>query len=382
LSIPLTINGAVFEYPVNFDENWGVDATGWAQAVTNGMLQMSGGSFPLTAEVDFGGSFGIKALYLKSRETNIASTGIVRLANASAGIVWRNGTNTGNLVLTTDAGNNLLFNGTPVAQVTLTNAHIFVGNISNIPTDVALSGDATLANTGALTLNTVNGNVGSFTNASITVNAKGLITAASSGTAPVTSVSGTANQITSTGGTTPVLAIANPLTLPGPVIAGGAIAMNANKITGLANGTTSTDAAAFGQIPVFAAAVQTASQIQTTTTSSTFTAATGQSVTITPVSASHRVKVTVSTQIATGSDRVRLTIKRNAVELSGASGFTDTTSAGATALATTISFSYIDSPATTSATTYQVFFRNNDNTTSITCGSTNFVSVIMAEEIA
>ena len=35
---------------------------------------------------------------------------------------------------------------------TLTNTHIFVGNGSNVATDVAMSGDATIANTGALTL--------------------------------------------------------------------------------------------------------------------------------------------------------------------------------------------------------------------------------------
>lgn len=39
-----------------------------------------------------------------------------------------------------------------VATSTLTSAHIFVGNGSNVATDVALSGDATLANTGAMTI--------------------------------------------------------------------------------------------------------------------------------------------------------------------------------------------------------------------------------------
>lgn len=34
----------------------------------------------------------------------------------------------------------------------LTNGHIFVGNASNVATDVAMSGDATIANTGALTI--------------------------------------------------------------------------------------------------------------------------------------------------------------------------------------------------------------------------------------
>lgn len=69
----------------------------------------------------------------------------------------------------------------PYSPSALTNTHIFVGNGSNVATDVALSGDATLANTGALTLATVNSNVGTFTNSTITVNAKGLITAASTG---------------------------------------------------------------------------------------------------------------------------------------------------------------------------------------------------------
>lgn len=38
------------------------------------------------------------------------------------------------------------------ASSTLTNTHIFVGNVSNVATDVAMSGDATISNTGAVTV--------------------------------------------------------------------------------------------------------------------------------------------------------------------------------------------------------------------------------------
>jgi hypothetical protein len=79
----------------------------------------------------------------------------------------------------------------------LTSADIFVGNGSNVATATALSGDATLNNTGVLTLSTVNSNVGSFGSStsipSFTVNAKGLITAASGNAviAPAGTLSGT-----------------------------------------------------------------------------------------------------------------------------------------------------------------------------------------------
>lgn len=49
------------------------------------------------------------------------------------------------------------------ALKTLTSSHIFVGNASNVATDVAMSGDATIANTGALTLANTTVTAGTYT---------------------------------------------------------------------------------------------------------------------------------------------------------------------------------------------------------------------------
>lgn len=66
----------------------------------------------------------------------------------------------------------------------LTTNHILVGSAGGVATDVAMSGDATIAASGATTLATVNSNVGTFGSAAavgaFTVNGKGLITAGAS----------------------------------------------------------------------------------------------------------------------------------------------------------------------------------------------------------
>ncbi len=96
MSIALTINGTTYAYPETNDQKWGPDATQWAQAVTSGMLQKAGGLFQLLAEVDLGTTYGIKSVYFKSRTTNPADAGQIRLANADT-IKFRNSGGGGNI---------------------------------------------------------------------------------------------------------------------------------------------------------------------------------------------------------------------------------------------------------------------------------------------
>lgn len=114
MPVNLTINGVTFQYPVKRDKNWGQQATAWAQAVTAGMLQKAGGTFSLTADVDFGASFGVKSLYYKSRSSPLASAGQLRLARVDT-IKWRNEGDAGDNTLSINAADQLLYNGVQLA---------------------------------------------------------------------------------------------------------------------------------------------------------------------------------------------------------------------------------------------------------------------------
>ncbi len=120
---------------------------------------------------------------------------------------------------------------------------IFVGNGSNIATAVAMSGDASIVASGALTLATVNSDVGTYGDSSdvaiVTVNGKGLITAVS--TASITAPAGAL-----TGTTLKSSVVSSSLTSLG--IQAQALNMGSNQINDLANGTVSSDAINLGQL--------------------------------------------------------------------------------------------------------------------------------------
>lgn len=300
MAIPLIVNGVTFQYPQQFDKNWGPTLTNWSSAVTSGMLQKAGGSFPLTAEVDFGSSFGMKVKSIKSEETNIAQSGFLRLANASAGIAWRNATNGADLALTVNASNQLTFNGTSIGATTsLTNGHILVGNVSNQPADVAMSGDITITNAGVTALGTgkvLDANVNASAAIAwsklatgtaynwLTLNASGVIvgTAVTASRAVVTDSNGlpTASAATATevgqlsGVTSPIQTQINgKLSKSGDTMS-GVLNMGSNKIQSLTAGASSGEAVAYQQLAP-GKIVQTntvSSSVNDSTTNAFFTA--------------------------------------------------------------------------------------------------------------
>ena len=164
------------------------------------------------------------------------------------------------------------------------------------------------------------------------------------------------------------------------------LAMGSSKITGLANGTASTDAMAYGQLN----AIQTVSTSTTTATNSTsgsFANCTNMSVTITPTSASNKVLVTVSGILefsATAANQsFNFTLTR------GGSNIGDSTnglflgnSVAAALIAYPISFTILDSPASTSAQQYILQIKSDGTrTTSWNRLSLTGVGFIRATEV-
>lgn len=230
-------------------------------------------------------------------------------------LLYDNAGGAGELIL----GTNLSITGSTLNAVggvstTLASAHILVGNASNVATDVAMSGDCTVTNTGAISCTKTGGvSFGSFATGTDAANLTGTIAAARLTGA---SYSFTAPALGAATGTSLALGAGSPVTSTG---AGGSLGTNAFNSTAYAPlasptftgtvtlpnnvpigiGTALTSSGAGGTaLATGGATLSAAPSNPTGTTSATAVMmGLGGSCTLTPV-ASSRVHVTIQGDVA------------------------------------------------------------------------------------
>lgn len=184
LNIPPSGPGQIPIYDGSFWDARSI--TGDASLAGNGHITVTstdGVHFAASATTDTTNANNITAGVLGSA---FGGTGVDNGSNTItlAGSLTTSGAHPLHLTLTGTTNVTLPTSGTLLGD-TLLSGDIFVGNASNQATAATMSGDATLSNTGAITLATVNPDVGSFTNPNVTVNAKGLIIAITNGPAGI-----------------------------------------------------------------------------------------------------------------------------------------------------------------------------------------------------
>ena len=132
-SVTVNVNGTSYTIPQTGEKGWGTNVTNWIEAVSSNALWPTGGTFALGADVDFGASFGLVSPYYKSKTSNIAGSGVLRLANGDA-VGWRNLGNSGDFVLKPDADGILQYNSIDLVNLsatqTLTNKTLTSPSIS------------------------------------------------------------------------------------------------------------------------------------------------------------------------------------------------------------------------------------------------------------
>lgn len=146
--------------------------------------------------------------------------------------------------------------------------------------------------------------------------------------------------------------------------------------TALEYATLSTGATAGQVIQVVSA---TDSTSRNTTSTSFVTASNTLSVAITPASASNKILIIVGSA-GNGADAGYYTIYRGATNLGSSTGMSVN---GNVAGGTTggVGMNYLDSPATTSSTTYQVYIRTNTSSAAVTLNADNVKGSITCLEI-
>lgn len=112
MATSIVFNGSTYSVPANREpRGWGTSLSAFLVDVGNNALSKAGGNFTLTADANFGPTFGLVAKYIKSVSTNAAQSGVVRLANDEA-IAWRNAANDGDILFKVNSSDEIELGGT------------------------------------------------------------------------------------------------------------------------------------------------------------------------------------------------------------------------------------------------------------------------------
>lgn len=162
-------------------------------------------------------------------------------------------------------------------------------------------------------------------------------------------------------------ALTGSLAADGQTTATGNLQMGNNKIVNLNDGTDASDAATFGQLEALVGRIVQTVQSTSTSTASTTSGTlvtTGHSATITPTSSTSKILAMVSCAVNnTNGNDSPLTLYRASTNLAGTNnGFVSFLSISGGETGVPASFSYLDSPATSSSTTYTVYYASGGGT--------------------
>ena len=143
MATTVSFNGTNYSVPAYGDSGWAQGSgnlSSYLIAIAAGTLQTVGGTFTLSADVNFGATYGLLAAYFKTRAASPATAGVIRLAIGDT-IDWGTANNALSVTST-----DLYWNGSKILTVANTPA-IVVEN-----SEVYIAGTALNNYTGSLTL--------------------------------------------------------------------------------------------------------------------------------------------------------------------------------------------------------------------------------------
>lgn len=147
MGTPVNFNGQSYTVPANGERKWGTQTSNLLIAIAGAALSKAGGNFTLTADVNFGATYGLVVKYLKSSSSNIAASGVIRLANTDK-VAFRNNANSGDLSLGVSTSDRLQFDSVNIPTIsstdTLTNKTL-TSPVITTPTGI-VKGDVGLGN--------------------------------------------------------------------------------------------------------------------------------------------------------------------------------------------------------------------------------------------